>query len=152
MRKHGTNRPSIAAIFATSALLVTSLVGSAFAARTGSSSQSGASVWLVDWAESGCINGTINTSDNFITVDGEWIGLWVKNTSKGLPDAWRLEDKGKFISSGNFWDGSRIWENCGTAYSLLLFAFSNGDVSSNSLTFTALQSGNVFASDTARFD
>ena len=42
MRKHGTNRPSIAAILAISALLVTSLVGSAFAGSSGSQSQSGA--------------------------------------------------------------------------------------------------------------
>ena len=50
MRKHGTNRPSIAAILAISALLVTSLVGSAFAGKSGSKSESASAAWLVDGA------------------------------------------------------------------------------------------------------
>ena len=150
MRKHGTNRPSIAAILAISALLVTSLVGSAFAARTGSSSVSGNAVWLVDEADKGCVNGTVNTADNLITSDGYWIALWIKVTDKGLPNSVRIENNGKQIDQVGL---GTDWQNCGPNFTLGYFFYDDGDgAKPDSLTVTALKDGEVWASDSARFD
>ena len=109
MRKHGTNRPSIAAIAAISALLVTSLGGSALAGKggtpTGSSSNNGNAVYLVDYDERGCNGGTVNTSDNYITDDGTMY-MWVKSSDiakSNLPDNWIVQDKGKTITNGTFY-------------------------------------------------
>ena len=153
MRKHGTNRPSIAAILAISALLVTSLVGSAFAASSGTQSKNGSAAWLVNYYERDCNNGSVNTSDNVIS-DGEgYFGVWVKS-SNGSINVYDLDyvllDKGNnVIQAGNLysWDGI----TCG-AFVLLYGDQGWANDPTGSLTLKVFTNdGKSFGNDSARF-
>ena len=154
MRKHGTNRPSIAAILAISALLVTSLVGSAFAGNAGSKSVQGSAAWLVNQTEGGCDNGSINTSDNVISNDGWYPGVWVKSSDSRI-NIYDLDytvyDKGNNVVGSGALVTSGIGGPCGEVY--WLFELSNGFPSATgSLTIKIFTSeGTTFGNDSARF-
>lgn len=149
MRKHGSNRPSVALIAAMSALLVASIAGAAFAASSGSQSKNGSAVWMVDDYSYPCINGTsIDTSDNSIAA-GAYV--WVKSTTSGLGTlTYDLVDKGgKAISSGTLTPNG--YGTCGDVYQL--FDLDNGnDPGTGSWTLKVYQDGKAFGNDSARFE
>lgn len=138
------------------ALAVFSMTTGALAMRggtpTGSSSQNGNAIYLVDYAERGCDGGegNPNTSDNYIT-DDETLYVWIKSneiSKDGLPDNWIVEYKGKYITVGTF---SPVQEVCGV-YNLHYIYWDNMGTP-GSYTFTARNGlDSTFASDTARLD
>ena len=149
MRKHGTNRPSIAAILAISALLVTSLVGSAFAGSSGSQSQSGSAAWMVDIYSYPCSGGTtISTSDNYIS-GGAYV--WLKSTRPGFGTlTFELLDKGgKVVYSGTLTENG--YGTCGSVYRLFDLS-NNSDPGTGSWTIKVYEDGKAFGNDSARFD
>lgn len=161
MRKHSSNRPSVAIIAAISALLVASIASSAFAARggsgngngdgsSGSQSQNGSAVWLVDSGDWTCTASSPNTNDNYITDDQPYV--WVKSTNAGFDPAtlnWKAYDgKNKEVASGNTLYNHGVM--CGTSYLMQPYT---GITATGSVTVKFFYSdGSAFSSDTARFE
>lgn len=155
MRKHGSNRPSIAVVAAMSALLVASLAGTSFAGSSGSKSGQGSAVWLVNQTEAGCADGSVNTSDNLITDDSWWPGVWVKSSDSRINIyslTYKLYDKGNNeVGSGNLSNSGLIAVDCGLVFHG--FELSGGFPGPlGSLTLKVFTSdGKAFGNDSARF-
>lgn len=153
MAKHGRRTP-VFGLFAAALVLTASLGGSAFAASSGSQSKNGSAVWLVNQTEGGCVSGSINTSDNVITNDSWWPGVWVKSTDGRINEfalTYKLYDKGNNeVGSGGLVT-SGIGGPCGDIY--WLFELTGGFPGTlGSLTLKVFTSdGKAFGNDSARF-
>lgn len=155
MRTHGSTRHALVAVAAISALMVVSLAGTSFAGTSGSKSVQGSAVWLTNQTQATCVDGSVNTSDNLITDDSWWPGVWVKSTDSRIDIyslTYKLYDKGNNeVGSGNLSNSGMIAVDCGLVFHGLELT-SGFPGALGSLTLKVFTSdGKAFGNDTARF-